>query len=328
MAVVQETLWADALNHQGYLAQPLVEPEVLAKNLHRVAQMSAVSAQIGALLAPRHNRDEFLMETPELGLTNAEIRMAHPNSIVTGLYEPVRYPRDRKINPLVFVYKGETTLDLPGVRPWHEAVRFHAEDFRKLAHSAEALGNFAAANTLGANSIKTNADDRAERDRKSKSAVAKQMCSKIKAINEYDDSVEYQHDTLALFERSLRDNPPVLYRPENAQKLLMTTDLILRKIIETSNIGRRLSPEDSAKVMLGFTFNFYQRGANPVEANPIKLAYTRMGKEYLNAVRGKLDESRNACLNLFEKNKQFMKPEDREEAEAYLYDKFLTEIPA
>jgi len=301
------TLWTDALDNRGLMAQPdWAADEVLRTEQPRVIALDVAAREIGLLISPWHFDTEFLDEAPHLNVSNDDLQRVFPGAIDLGLYGNAP-----GVDPVVRIYGQKTDHDLPGIKPSDEGIRFHMDDHRRLAHSAVGIGKHSMSTTLSANPITLNSGDRVERNRKSHSAVAKSEASKILAIDKFDLLTQERRKLFVQIYQGMRVNPPVRYRPENALRLLMRADTELRRIVDTSSIGRGLEGDQPAAAQRALTFNLYQRGQTTL----IWRAYAEMAGRYYNAQRGKLDESRKGCAEIFEQHKAHIKPDELEEFE-------------
>lgn len=311
----QDTLWMDALNNRGFLAQPSLPNEPRQyEGLPRVISTAEMAAHIGRLIAPVHSEYSVKYEAPELGVSFEDLKLVDIEAIESGLYIPTRPGkrfREHGVSQAVRVYHGHTSLDISGVVPSDMAVAFHEDDYRKVAHSSRALRDHTHTKTLSNNPIRRNTDNRQERERKSTSSVAKQMTSKIAAIDKLAFEIVERRDNLRIDIRSFRSQPPVRYLPSNAAEILRQADTELRRIVEVSGQQRKLTPDQLAASQRALTVNLYQRGMWP--------EYIKMGGFYLNAQLGKLDESRNACLDEYRKHRHAIKPAEIEFFDAAVY---------
>lgn len=313
---VQHTLWTDALDNRGVLAQPhLPHDEHLYDGLHRVVSLEDTARHIGRLIAPLHFEGVNMSSNPELNVTEADLVNVSPSTVEKSLYTPTTGNRFRGVSQYVRVFGGTTELELPGIVSSDVAVAFHEDDHKRLAHSAAYLGSHSMTTTLSSRPIKRNSDDRAERDRKSHSSIAKSMVSKVRAIDALDLIISAKRDLFAEVYRGFREQPPIRYLPDNADSLLKKADSELRRIIETSGQVRKLEPDERAAGQRALTYNLYERPGSTA----IWRAYIEMGGLYYNAQRGKLGESRNASVKLYEKERHRIKPEDIEETDAVIY---------
>lgn len=313
---IQHTLWTDALDNRGVLAQPhLPRDEHLYDGLHRVVSLEGTARHIGRLIAPVHFEGENLSFARELDVTVEDVANVSPSTVERSLYSPYTSDRFKGVSQCVRVYGGITEIELPGMVAPDIGVAFHEDDYTRLAHSAVYLGNHSKMNTLRSRPLVRNSDDRRERDRKSDSSWAKTMVTKVRAIDLFDAELVAKHDLFTEVSRGFRENPPIRYLPGNADSLLMKADAELRRIVETAGQQRKLTPEERASAQRALTYNLYER---PNGAH-IWRTYLEMGSNYFNAQRGKLNESRNACAMLYEKYRHSIKPEDIEATDAVIY---------
>lgn len=297
------TLWTDALDNRGVLAQPsLPDDGRQFEGMNRVTTTAEVAEHIGQLIAPLHAKAVLAYEAPELNVGHEDLKNVRVNEIKRGLYVPVHGARFRGVRQAVRVYGGHTDLALKGVVSPDIAVVFHEDDHKRLAHSHVYLGNHSYSTTLSANPILQNSGNRTERDRKSISSIAKTMASKIQAIDKFSAELEECRDFMRSVHRSFRHNPGIHYLPSNAAEILRRADTEIRRVVETSGTQRGLTPEERAGAQRALTVNLYQRGQ--------WRDYTGLVGQYFNAQLGKLDESRNACVASYDQTRAAIKPEE------------------
>lgn len=310
------TLWADALDNRGVLAQPKpFDDGRMHEGMNRVVSLEDSARRIGSLVTPQHAN--VTIEAAELNVAPDDLALIAPSELIKGLYISNYSSRFRGVRQAVRVYGGETNLNLMGVVPNSVAVVFHEDDHKRLAHSAVYIATHSSSTTRSANPVVRNSDDRAEQDRRSVSSPAKSMVSKMKSIDAFDQELNEDRDIFMRVYRAFRKFPsrPVRYRPENAQALLLQADTRLRRIVETANVQRGLDAEQRAAAQRALTHELYSSAASAQTWR----SYMALAGQYVNAQRGKLDESRNACLKVYEDSRHAIKPEELAEFDAIAY---------
>lgn len=303
-----ESLWQDRLDNRA-LGQPVddgsFEEHVIPQ---RVITLADTVRFIGQTIAPL---PEPGGEDPDLSVKPQHLELVLPDEINSGLYFQPVSNRFRGVNQRVRVFDGERSRNLPGMVSPRTEVAFPEEDHARLAHSAYYMAIHSNTTTRSAQPQTTNsAEQRRENDRRSNSSSAKTMASKIAAVDRHEAFLTGRHDAFASMYRGLRTAPPIHYRPANALGLIATADHELRRMVEVSGQERKLSEEDRAASQRALTTVLYRLPRTQTEVAFMWRAYLELGGLYINARRGKLDESRNASEKIYTAHRDSIKPDE------------------
>lgn len=304
-----ESLWQDHLDNRA-LGQPVddgsYEEHVIPQ---RVITLSDTIQIIGQTIAPL---PELSGEDPDFSVKPQHLELVLPDEINSGLYfQPVSSNRFRGVNQRVRVFDGQSRRNLPGMVSPQTEVAFPEEDHARLAHSALYMAIHSNTTTRTAQPQTNNSpEQRKENDRKSNSSSAKTMASKIAAIDQHEALLTGRHDIFTNMYRGLRTTPPIHYRPANALGLIGTADHELRRMVEVSGRERKLSEEDRAASQRALTTVLYRLPRTQSEVASMWRAYLKLGGLYINARRGKLDESRNASEKIYTTHRGSIKPDE------------------
>lgn len=263
-----------------------------------------LAGQMGTKLAESFDQTDFSRDQA-LGVDVDDFSHAFPANLVRTLYYP-RGDKRRREEPrpamLVTVPEGTPTLNLPGVVGRYDSIVVGGEDFRIIARDPHRISD-----TIQANVEKAHEDDtdRDYKNQRTATIVVEAMTRKQAALASLDTSVESKRDVLYRINRDARIVWRTSYLGKNLDRDRQRADEIIHAIAEIACINLNLGTKQESALHRGITSNLYRRGSSRDLSTAWK-SYTRLFGLYLNAERGKISQSQNACQYELERRLAFL----------------------
>lgn len=251
--------------------------------------LGRLAVSLGQELAPQPREDK---SDKPLQVYRKDLYIAQPQSIKTGLYIPPSDPRYRTADLLVTVGNEPCELELPGVVDRRVGVVFPREEFSVVARNARDLTKHVKAKTLRANQ---NNGDRDEVEAKTYRSAAHAMDQKIQSLSGLENKLIEERSLFGRIYREARSTWRSHYKTKNLDKDRRLADELIHETAETASINLNLGTTSINALHRAITSNLYRRGSAR-EINSMWQNYSSLAGRYVNARRGKVIQSRNACL--------------------------------
>jgi hypothetical protein len=252
--------------------------------------LGRLALKLGEEIAPHAPREEH--RDKALRIYRKDLYAAEPQTIETGLYIPPSDPRYRTAELLITVGDEPCELELPGVVDKRMGVVFPREEFHVVARNARDFTKHVKAKTLRAN--KENGD-RDEVEAKTYRSAAHAMDQKIQSLGGLENKLIEDRHLLGKIFRDTRSTWRAHYKAKNLEKDRKAADELIHDTAETASINLNLGTTSINALHRAITSNLHRRGSAR-EITHMWQSYSRMVGRYVNARRGKVIQSRNACL--------------------------------
>lgn len=297
----QETLFptvASVLNH----SRGVVLVEDLGKyELEPEARTSVtrLAGQLGTALAtaPRDGEltDKALEVFPQ------DFWHARLDSLRHGVYIGRGNPRYRKTANLIrLANEPPSQLSLPGVVPPHIGVVVGRGEFKTIARSPEDLANHAQAVTRDANYDKMNREERTAIEKRS---AVHALDTKLQAMKQLDETFTEQTDVLRKVHQDAQFIWRIGYLAKNINRFRQEADELIHDMVEIAATSLDYGTTAVNAIHRSVTSDLYRRGSSRELAAAWR-SHTLWTGRYINAKRGKVDQSTAACLRVRDRYEQ------------------------
>ena len=262
-----------------------------------------LSGAIGSTLSKRSRNSD--QEDHPLWVYVSDFRRAKPDSINNGLYIPPEDPRYKTIGRLIVIgnetpnLKGDDDKPLKGMVPSRVGVVVGEGEYDIFARNAHFLARAAEARTLDANADnpdKKDAMGRAER------SMAHVMETKLSDLTKFDADLLDMHAVLTrIYVNAHRAAQPIEL-PNNLNADRKLTDEFIHEIIEIISFSLNYGTMTTNALHRAYNSQVYRQGTTTQSAEQ-RMIYTNLAGRYINAKRGKVNQSQQACLTVFERHK-------------------------
>lgn len=263
--------------------------EGLGYDPERRTNIAILAGQVGIALdgAPR----EKMTTDSALNVYPDDFRRARLAQLSSGLYVPKNSKRYRSIDRLITIEHAPCTLIERGVVNRDVGVVVGRDEYDRFARSPWSIA--AHARTVTRDS-RDQEQVREEKTRATKSSAVQTMDKYIASMRKLDGEFTVTASLLWSLHRDARSTWHAAYLSKNLIKRRREVDEIIHDIAEiaigTLNYGTTVAKATHNVI----ASNLYRRGSS-VELAQSWSAYTKWGYEYMNAKRGKVSQSTNAC---------------------------------
>ncbi len=261
----------------------------LGADPERRTNIAILAGQVGVALneMPREGNmtDSFLNVYPD------DFLRAKRERLSAGLYVPGTKENMSKTDRLVTIGFAPVTIKLPGIVDRNMGVVVGKDEHKRFVHSAMGVA-------LGSRTVTRDAHDdepvREEKTRSAKSSAVQTMDRYIASLGILDQEFIENHDLLWSLHQDTITGWHAAYLTKNLNQKRKQADELIHEIAEiamgTLNYGTTLAKATHNVI----ASNFYRRGSHNQLAESWR-AYTKWGADYMNAKRGKVNQSINAC---------------------------------
>jgi hypothetical protein len=258
--------------------------------------IAMLSGRIGAAIAAS---PLGLDGDPVIDVSRVDYKQAYPKVLMEGLYFPVGDPRRarKSTRPRMMVVIGGanctlTEEDAPGVIDRHDGVVVTGEERDKLVRSPAGLADTVEGKTLKKHGKNPN---REHRDERVSLHVVETMVKSMAKLEELDKELIYKRALLYSMNRDARLIWRTSYLGKNLDKKRREADEIIHDTIELAAINLGYDTQQVNAAHRADFSNRYRRGSSSDLAQAWRLTTGLFGR-YINAKRGKVNQSMNGCL--------------------------------
>lgn len=257
--------------------------------------LARMAGELGQFIAPPRPDSDSDVDDKPLEVHADDFKRGSIDSIDRGLYMPEGDPRADAAEQLIVISNELCLLEASGVVPASTGVVFPAEEFHIVARDPRDFARHIQAQTRRKSHEGEKREDKKARVKRS---AGHGLEYKLNALGILDEKLIEERKPLT---RIYRDCKPsrerqmyARYKSKNLDRDRRAADEMIHNTAETASINFNLGETAVNAMHRAITSNLYRRGSAK-EIDAMWLVYTRLAGRYINARRGKIDQSRNGC---------------------------------
>lgn len=256
------------------------------------SNITMLAGRIGVALCERPASHHFRLDRP-LDVYSSDFRRASLDALSYGFYIPRSDPRYKDAKNLRVAILGDLPLSihLQGVRRPDMGVTLGKGEYPKIVPYPGPLAARAIAQTLDA---RAEAIDREESREAAYRAGGHILERKLVGLRELDQRFIGEYALLLSLHRDARVIWRTTYLTKNLDRKRQAADELIHDIVEVAANSLGYSTPDTNATHRAFTSKMYRRGSARQLAESWR-EITRWSAMYINAKRGKVNQSINGC---------------------------------